>query len=401
MEHLKGKVVVAQGGGPTAVINHSLVGVALEARKYSFMTHVYGARHGVRGIVEEDFLNLSQATSHNLEMVAITPSSALGSTRDKPDEAYCARIVESLKKHDVRYFFYIGGNDSAETCRLVSNHAQASGYELRVIHVPKTIDNDLLVTDHCPGFGSAAKFVISAFVGLDLDNYAIPGVFVGVVMGRSSGFLTASSLVARRTPDSGPHLIYVPEAPFDTDNFLDDVDRVYSKHGRCVVAVSEGIVDAAGDPMLLRLRTDADRDPFGNIQLSGRGTLGDALADSIKARLKIRRIRCDTFGYLQRSFLGMISEVDASEARDVGESAVQFAVWQQRNGSVAIQRTGDYTVDYFLTDIDQVAAGTKPLPQAFLAGPGGIADTYKSYVRPLLGHMPHFDKLIAPPVQKL
>jgi ATP-dependent phosphofructokinase / diphosphate-dependent phosphofructokinase len=401
MEQLKGKVVVAQGGGPTAVINHSLVGVALEARKYSFMTHVYGARHGVRGIIHDDFLNLSQATSHNLENVAITPSSALGSTRDKPDEAYCGRIVEAFQKHDVRYFFYIGGNDSAETCRLVSQHAQDTGYELRVIHVPKTIDNDLRVTDHCPGFGSAAKFVISAFVGLDLDNAAIPGVFVGVVMGRSAGFLTASSLVARRNVDAGPHLIYVPESSFDTDRFLDDVDRVYSRLGRCVVAVSEGIVDPEGVPMLLRLRADADRDPFGNIQLSGRGTLGDALADAIQARLKIRRIRCDTFGYLQRSFLGMISEVDASEARDVGESAVQFAVWQQRNGSVSIHRTGDYTVDYFLTDLENVAGGTKPIPQEYLVGGCDIADSYKSYVRPLLGHVPHFDRLIAPPVEKI
>ncbi|RPJ69851.1 MAG: diphosphate--fructose-6-phosphate 1-phosphotransferase, partial [Acidobacteria bacterium] len=253
MERLEGRAVVAQGGGPTAVINQSLAGVVLEARKYPFITQVYGARFGVRGIVNGDFLDLSQATTHNLEMVGITPSSALGSTRDKPDAGYCERMVEVFQAHGVRYFFYIGGNDSAETCRIVSNFASQLGYDLRVIHVPKTIDNDILVTDHTPGYGSAAKFVVSAFAGLDLDNFAIPGVFVGVVMGRSAGFLTAASIFARRWPTDGPHLIYVPEAPFSIDRFLADVDRVYTAQGRCVAAVCEGVVGDDGEPMLLKL----------------------------------------------------------------------------------------------------------------------------------------------------
>ena len=167
MLRLEGKAAVAQGGGPTAVINQSLAGVVLEARKYPFITQVYGARYGVRGIIHEDFLDLSQATTHNLEMVGITPSSALGSTRDKPDATYCERMVEVFQRHDVRYFFYIGGNDSAETCRIVSDFAEQKGYDLRVVHIPKTIDNDILVTDHTPGFGSAAKFVVSAFAGLE------------------------------------------------------------------------------------------------------------------------------------------------------------------------------------------------------------------------------------------
>ncbi|HQP34136.1 MAG TPA: diphosphate--fructose-6-phosphate 1-phosphotransferase, partial [Polyangiaceae bacterium] len=227
MGKLEGKAVVAQGGGPTAVINQSLVGVVLEARKYSQITHVYGARHGVRGVLDEDFLDLSQASSHNLEMVAATPSSGLGSTRDKPDEEYCAKVFEVLRAHDVRYFFYCGGNDSADTCRIVNDNATRAGYELRVIHIPKTIDNDLLVTDHCPGYGSAAKFVVSAFAGVNLDNYALPGVYIGVVMGRHAGFLTAASVFARKYPDDGPHLIYVPERDFVQDKFLAEVERVY------------------------------------------------------------------------------------------------------------------------------------------------------------------------------
>jgi 6-phosphofructokinase 1 len=389
---------VAQGGGPTAVINQSLAGVVLEARKYPFIEQVYGACNGVRGIVNERFLDLSQATTHNLEMVGITPSSALGSTRDKPDAAYCERMVDTFQKHDVRYFFYIGGNDSAETCRIVSEFAEQKRYELRVIHVPKTIDNDILVTDHTPGFGSAAKFVVSAFAGLNLDNFAIPGVFVGVVMGRSAGFLTASSIFARRWPNDGPHLIYVPEAPFSIERFLGDVDRVYRENGRCVAAVCEGIVAEDGVPMLLKLTHDEERDQFGNLQLSGRSTLGDALSDAVKGTLKIKRVRCDTFGYLQRSFLGVISDVDASEARDVGETAVHFAVQGERNGSVAIRRTGDYSVDYFLTPLETVAEKTKALPCTYVKDGCDVDESYKGYARPLLGPLPQFDRLIAPAV---
>ena len=399
MVRLEGKAAVAQGGGPTAVINQSLAGVVIEARKYPCITHVYGALHGVRGIVNEDFLDLSRATNHNLEMVGLTPSSALGSTRDKPDAAYCERIVDVFQRHDVRYFFYIGGNDSAETCRIVSTFAEKKGYDLRVIHVPKTIDNDIRVTDHTPGFGSAAKFVVNAFAGLDLDNFAIPGVFVGVVMGRSAGFLTATAVIARRWPGDGPHLVYVPEAPFTIDHFLNDVDRVYSQHGRCVAAVCEGVVAEDGVPILLKLKEVEERDPFGNLQLSGRSTLGDALSDAVKARLKIKRVRCDTFGYLQRSFLGVTSPVDVSEARNVGETGVLFAVHSELNGSVAIRRTGDYSVEYFLTPLETVAGDTKPLPREFLKGNNDIDDSFKNYARPLMGPMPQVDRLIAPRVQ--
>jgi 6-phosphofructokinase 1 len=399
MRHLKGRAVVAQGGGPTAVINQSLVGMIMEARKWPFITQVFGARFGVRGILNEDFLDLTQATTHNLEMVAGTPSSALGSTRDKPDAEYCARMVSVFQKHGVRYFFYIGGNDSAETCRIVADYAESVNYDMRVIHIPKTIDNDLVMTDHCPGFGSAARFVTSAFACLDMDNFAIPGVFIGVVMGRHAGWLTAASMMARRDPKDGPHLIYVPERVFDTERFLADVERVYAANGRCVVALSEGIVGADGQPVLMQLQGDTETDAFGNVQLSGRGTLGDALSDSIKSRLKIKRVRCDTFGYLQRSFLGVTSEVDISEARDVGETAVHFASSKHQNGSVAIRRTGDYSVDYFLTPLDTVAGHTKLLPPEYLKGDHDIADSFRDYARPLIGQIPHFDRIIAPRVE--
>lgn len=222
---LEGKVVVAQGGGPTAVINESLVGVVLESRKFPQITKVYGAVNGVRGIINEDFLDLTQETTNNLERVAVTPSSALFSTRDKPDKAYCQEIFKVFKAHDVRYFFYIGGNDSADTVRIVNEEAERSNYEFRAIHIPKTIDNDLMVNDHTPGYGSAAKFVAQSFIGLNLDNRALPGVHIGVVMGRHSGFLTAASSIAQKYPDDGPHLIYVPEKAFRMDHFLTDVKK--------------------------------------------------------------------------------------------------------------------------------------------------------------------------------
>ena len=205
-----GKILVAQGGGPTAVINQSLAGVVLEARRFHEVTRVYGALHGVRGIVNEDLVDLTRETSHNLEQVAATPSSALGSTRDKPDQAYCVEIFKVLQAHQIEQFYYIGGNDSSDTVRIVSEQARAAGYPLRCLHIPKTIDNDLVGNDHTPGFPSAARFVAQAFAGANLDNAALPGVYVGVVMGRHAGFLTAAAALARRFPGDGPHLVYLP-----------------------------------------------------------------------------------------------------------------------------------------------------------------------------------------------
>lgn len=401
MAKLVGNVLIAQGGGPTAVINQSLVGAVLESRKFPEVDRVYGALHGVRGIIEEDFIDLTQATTHNLERVACTPSSALLSTRDKPDADYCEKIFKVCMKHNVRYFFYNGGNDSADAVRIVNDNAAAAGYELRCIHIPKTIDNDLRVTDHCPGYGSAAKFVASAFAGINLDNRSLPGVYIGVVMGRNAGFLTAAAAFAQKYEDDGPHLIYMPERVFETEAFLKDVDDVYRRFGRCVIAVSEGIVGADGKPIISQLIGDSEKDAHGNVQLSGTGALGDALGKIIKDRLKIKRVRSDTFGYLQRSFLGCVSEVDQAEAREVGEKAAQFALWNNVDGSVAIRRTGDYSVDYFLTPLISVARETKPMPRTFINEAGnGVTIDFLNYARPLLGSMPSYERLQCPAVPK-
>jgi len=403
MAKLTGKVLIAQGGGPTAVINQSLVGAVLESRKFPEVTRVYGATNGVRGIINEDFLDLSQETTHNLEQVAGTPSSALLSTRDKPDDAYCKEIFKVCQAHDVRYFFYIGGNDSADTVRIVNSNAEGAGYDMRCIHIPKTVDNDLVINDHTPGFGSAARYVAQAFMGYNLDNRALPGVFIGVVMGRNAGFLTASATLGRKYDDDGPHLIYVPERAFSEEQFLGDVKRVMEKNGRCLVSVSEGVVDKNGKPFMTALSGRNESDAHGNVQLSGSGALGDMLSDLVKEKLKIKRVRADTLGYAQRSYLGVVSDVDAHEAREVGEKAAQFAIWHDQDGSITIQRTGNYSVDYRLVALEEIAAKTKRMPKEFLNAEGN--DTtwdFYNYGRPLLGSgFPNVHRIRAPRVAKI
>lgn len=404
MSDLRGKVLVAQGGGPTAVINQSLAGVVLEARRFSQVTAVYGAIHGVRGIINEDFVDLGRETARNLERVGDTPSSGLLSTRDKPDADYCARMFKVMRAHDIRYFFYIGGNDSSDTVRIVNEQAAAANYELRAIHIPKTIDNDLMENDHTPGFPSAARFVSQAFAGVNLDNRSLSGVYIGVVMGRHAGFLTASAAMAARFPDDGPHLVYLPERPFSKERFLADVDRVMSRHGLCTIAVSEGITDAEGTPVITGLLSSEERDDHGNVQLSGTGALGDALADEIRNGLKLKRVRADTLGYLQRCFLGCRSDRDAQEAREVGERAVQFAMWDDVDGSVAIRRPMlDYAVDYELVPLEKVGGLTRHMPDHFINAEGnGITRDFIDYCRPLLGtDVPEVGRLRAPRVAKV
>lgn len=398
-----GKVLVAQGGGPTAVINQSMVGAVLEARKFRNVELVYGAMHGVRGIVNEAFVDLTQETTHNLEMVASTPASALGSTRDKPDLKYCQEIFRVLQAHEIGYFLYVGGNDSSDTVRIVSEEARKANYPLRCIHIPKTIDNDLVENDHTPGFPSAARFVTQAFMGANLDNAALPGVYLAVVMGRHAGFLTAASALGKKFQHDGPHLIYMPERTFEIERFLMDVKRVNEEHGRCVIAVSEGIHDSGGQPIITTLMKDVEKDAHGNVQLSGSGMLADLLTSLIKEKLGLKRVRGDTLGYLQRSFVGCVSDVDQREAREVGEKAVQYAMFGDADGSVVIRRTGFYSVDYELVPLEVVAGKTRTMPDEFIADSGcDVTDAFRLYLRPLLGSgLPDAFTLRPNPVPKI
>jgi len=396
------KILVAQGGGPTAVINQSLVGVALEARRFPGISHVYGALHGVRGIVNQDLIDLGQESTLHLEAVAASPAAALGSTRDKPDRKYCQEILKVLRAHAIDTFLYIGGNDSSDTLRIVAEEAAREGHALRAIHVPKTIDNDLVGFDHTPGYPSAARFVVQAFMGANLDNNALKGVYCAVIMGRHAGFLTAASALARKYHDDGPHLIYLPERVFSLDRFLHDVKAAFDKHGRCMIAVSEGIHDDKGEPIISHLAKTVEKDAHGNVQLSGTGALADLLCEQVKEKLGIKRVRGDTFGYLQRSFAGCVSDVDAREAREVGEKAVQYARFGTADGSVAIRRVGDYAVDYPLIPLEQVAAKTQVMEDRFINAPGNdVTGAFHDYLRPLLGSgLPQIARLRAHQVAK-
>jgi ATP-dependent phosphofructokinase / diphosphate-dependent phosphofructokinase len=396
------RFLVAQGGGPTAVINQSLAGLVLEARRFGTVTQVLGARHGVRGIVDDDLVDLGRETVENLEAVAATPAAALGSTRDKPDAAYCQAIFATLQRRQVTHFAYIGGNDSADTVRIVSEEAARHGYALSCMHIPKTIDNDLMGNDHTPGYPSAARFVVQAFAGASLDNAALPGVYVAVVMGRHAGFLTAASALARRHADDGPHLVYLPEREFRIEQFLADVTGVYARLGRCVVAVSEGIHDASGEAIAARLLPQVERDAHGNVQLSGTGALADLLCEQIKSQLKIKRVRGDTFGYLQRSFLGCVSDVDQREAREAAAFAVQHAMNGGASASVAIRRAGDYAVEYATQPLQVVAAKTRTMDDAFINAAGNdVTSAFVDYLRPLLGSgLPQAARLRAPKLAK-
>jgi len=396
------RILLAQGGGPTAVINQSLVGAILEARKFPAIQKVYGAIHGVRGIINQDLVDLSGESRAELERVAATPSSALGSTRDKPDRKYCLEILRVARAHGIGAFFYIGGNDSADTVRIIAEEARADGYPLACIHIPKTIDNDLMANDHTPGYPSAARFVAQAFMGLDLDNRALPGVYLGVVMGRHAGFLTAAAAMARKSPDDGPHGVFLPERPFDMDDFLATIKNHMDRHGRCVLAVSEGIAGRDGVPIAETVMGKTEKDAHGNIQLGG-GALADFLTATVKQRLGYSRVRGDTFGYIQRAFAGCVSDVDQREARQAGEKAVAFAQAGHREGSIAIRRSGDYAVDYQLAPLAEVAAKTRKMPDSFIAPSGtDVTEAFRAYLSPLLGtDMPDVHRLRHVPVPKM
>jgi len=396
-------MLIAQSGGPTVVINQSLVGAILEAKKHKEIKKIYGSLHGLKGILEENLCDLGKETRQNLELVARTPSSALGSVRKKPTPEDCVKVFQVLQKYNIRYFFYIGGNDSAETTHIINEEAQKAGYVMKCFHICKTIDNDLRENDHTPGFGSAAKFVAQAFMGDNLDNRSLPGVKINVVMGRHAGFLTAASALARVYPDDGPHLIYLPERPFCMNKFVEDVKAVYAKYNRCVVAVSEGIADENGEAIASKFIKEVDS--HGNVQLSGSGALGDLLAKEIKEKAQISRVRADTFGYLQRSFVGVVSEADAKEARLCGQMAVKFATGGQfDNGSTAIKRKPGkkYQVWIERVELKNVAKETRHMPDEFIAQSGNdVTPAFIAYAKPIVGELPKIGRLKAVKVAKI
>ena len=423
MAALKGIAVLGQSGGPTCVINRSLVAAVEELRKSKLVTKIYGARHGVDGILKEEFVDLKGVSSASLLDIQDAPSAMLGSSRKKPANEDCRKVFEVFRRYGVRYFFYIGGGDSAQTARMIAEHAQRESYEFRTFHIPKTIDNDLLKSDHTPGYGSAARFVATAFLGDDFDNRSLKGVKIDVVMGRHAGYLTAASVLGKLEPDSGPHLVYCPERLFNMDQFVADVDAVYTRLGRCIVAVSEGVATGRRDEDLIvaeagRVLLAADvqqempRDSHGHAQLSGTGLLADYLVSRVRKVLepkyralgKSLRLRGDTFGYLQRSFPGVMSEVDAKEASAVGRAAAKFALSSDIDGSVIITRKpgAKYAVEIGCLPLSEVAQGEHPMPDDFINEAGNyVTQKFIDYALPLIGKLPKTGILKAKAVKKL
>ncbi|MCB1469898.1 MAG: diphosphate--fructose-6-phosphate 1-phosphotransferase [Rhizobiaceae bacterium] len=372
--------VIAQGGGPTAVINQTMVGAALEARKRYPKARVLGALHGVRGIRDGEFVELHKVSKGDLKRIAATPSAALGSTRDKPDAAYTAQVLDGLKQVKADVFINIGGNDTSGTQQILTD---AAGGSMIFMHAPKTIDNDLMENDHTPGFISAAEFVAGAFKSVDLDFRALPGIYVGIVMGRHAGFLTAASAAWREDKGDGPHLIYVPERPFSTKQFIDDVKRTMAKHKRCVVAVSEGVTTADGKALVESLvpADRLERDQHGNIKLSG-SDLNRAFEMALSEGLPGARARVDALGYIPRGYIGAINRTDAKEAFKAGAYAVATA--EKGGASIALKCEDGKTV-LKRVPLANVAAKTRHMPDNFLDKQGTqLAKDGKAYFERLL-----------------
>ena len=387
-----GKAVIGQSGGPTAVINKSLVGFIKEALKADFK-EILGAKHGLQGMLNEDFVDLSKLNESQLYGIGRTPAAALGSVRKKPSEKDIEKLVSIFEKESIRNFYYIGGNDSAETAYLVAEGARSSGYEMKAFHIPKTIDNDLLETDHSPGYGSAARFVAHAFQGDDADTRSLKGIKINILMGRHAGWLTAASTLGKATEEDGPHLVYVPEKIFDIESFKKEVKEVYDSLGRCLVAVSEGVHNENGEYFLQTYANETGsglagkKDSHGNIQLSGSGALGDTLVNIISENIEGARVRADTFGYLQRSFLADVSEVDAEEAERVGQHAV-IASKEKDSGSVILKRqlSEEYYCEVDTVELNKVAKNTKNMPKEFLDDKKPyVTNDFFEYAMPLTG----------------
>ncbi len=379
--------VIAQGGGPTAVINQTVAGATLEVRRRFPKAKVLGARHGVRGVRKGDFIDLSAMSETDLRRFGNTPNAGLGSTRDKPDAQYCAEVIDSLDKAGARAFIYIGGNDTAGTMQILDG----AGSGMAFVHAPKTVDNDLEENDHTPGFISAAWFVAGAFLSLDLDFRAMPGIYLAVVMGRHAGFLTAAGAAWRRQESDGPHLIYVPERGFSMQRFLDDVGAMRERHGRCIIAMSEGAETEDGRPLLQTIRETLERDAHGNLVLSG-GDLGVAIQGALSEAFPKVRVRVDTFGYLPRAYPGMANDVDAREAFDVGTFAAATSL--DGSSSVGLQFDGERSV-IRRVPLAAVAGKTRLMPPGFLRpNENQVSDEGMAYFARLIPKAPDILPLI-------
>jgi len=415
MKNLKGACMFAQSGGPTSVINSSAAGVFLEGLKAPEIAAVYGAAHGIKGVLDEQFYDIGLEDKKELELLKYTPSSALGSVRYKlkdvsVDDTDYKRILEVFKKYDIRYFFYNGGNDSMDTCNKISKFLNGSGWDCNVIGVPKTIDNDLFGTDHCPGFASAAKYIATTLMEINLDAkvYNTGMVCVIEVMGRNAGWLTAAASLAGYK-GLGADLIYLPEVAFDVDKFVSDVEGVLAKNdNKCIAVVSEGIKLADG--RYVGEFTASKTDLFGHAQLGG---VGQMLANVIKEKTGIKT-RAIELSLMQRCGAHLASKVDVEEAFGAGAEAVKAAVSGETDKMVCFERdmsTGHYVCKYKLLPLELAANTEKTVPLDWITNNGtALSDKFVEYALPLIqgdakapleDGLPRFAKLKKVLVEKL
>lgn len=396
MKELKGACIIGQSGGPTSVINASLFGAASAALKNPAITKVYGAEHGIKGILNDRLFILNEEDPDELDKLKYTPSSALGSCRYKlkdssVDDTDYKRILEIFRKYDVRYFFYNGGNDSMDTCNKISKYMQNAGYDCNIMGIPKTIDNDLFGTDHCPGFASAAKYIATSCMEVfeDCHVYDTGQISIIEIMGRNAGWLTASSALAAEA-GYGPDLIYVPEVAFDMDKFLADVQRIYDETGYCMVAVSEGICYADGT--LVSEAKASATDGFGHAQLGGLAAMLAAVVKE-KTGAKVRGIE---LSLLQRCGAHLASLTDINEAVKAGECAVESAVSGITDKMVGFERSeedGRYVCNIKLLDLSDVANTEKKIPREWINEEGnGILKPFIDYALPLIQGEPELPK---------
>jgi len=390
MSELKGACIIGQSGGPTAVINASAYGAIRTALDSGVITNVYGAAHGIKGVLDDVLYDMSKEDPAELELLKYTPSSALGSCRykmadpDKDDTDY-KRILEIFKKYNVRYFFYNGGNDSMDTCNKISKYMMKVGYECRIMGIPKTIDNDLFGTDHCPGYASAAKYIATSCMEIyhDARVYDTGMITILEIMGRHAGWLTAASALATHM-GAGPDLIYLPELPFDIDRFLKDVTDVYKKNGKCIVAVSEGVQDKDGR-FISEYGSDLAKstDSFGHAQLGG---LASTLASIVKEKTgaKVRGIE---FSLLQRCASHVASATDIEESYMAGKTAVEKAIAGITDKMVAFERVSQnpYKIEPKLIGLTDVANVEKKVPLEWINKDGnGLLLPFIDYALPLI-----------------
>lgn len=388
MKTLKGVALLGQSGGPTSVINASAAGVFLQSLKEENITGVYAAKHGIKGILNEEFFDITKEDIHELELLKNTPASAIGSVRyklkdPKVDQTDYLRLLEVFKKYNIRYFFYNGGNDSMDTCNKISKFFQEHDFECRVIGVPKTIDNDLNITDHSPGFPSAAKYVATTFMELFHDSvvYDIPQVTIVEVMGRNAGWLTAASHLAK-IKGQGPDLIYLPEVAFDEEDFFHQIQQLLKTNGKALVAISEGVKNKDGKYIpeaLGELKTDS----FGHAQLGG---AAQVLASSVEARFKVK-VRAIEFSLIQRCAAHLASKIDVREAFHSGVKAVKAAISGETDKMVGFKRVSSfpYKIKYVLLPLSLAANTEQKVPLEWILPHGqGLTEDFVEYALPLI-----------------